>query len=492
MQTPRRFDLQVIATACMHDTMANTALNFTKFNRRTIAGGLLAASTASWRPLFAQTPSSSSTLRLSPPPLSEPKVIKVTDALIDSSPKDPSGRPELQLGGGDYILELPTSQPLTRKLQINGAARGNDLNDVARHIVIIRGAVHPQLNYIPSTMRLLDDSDYALYTQIGFTGATGGKFRIRVRETASEPYTAPLPWNASASDILAALRSVPGVDEDGVFTVTGPEGGGPWKIVPGNNSKLGRPILDITDLLGAPVAMPRINYWNPVLDSLWLKFWTGTVHLEGVNLGGANGGDGIQVLNPFGDARLQIANVRCASNFAVFHNDWQHLDGAQMYNGPSQLLMENVELMSTAFNGFIYQPTSTTSPRPVDNLYAPWLRNVWIRSIEDDRSGRSRDDSTALFIDDGTRSASQAAVPLSWDMEQVYLSRESLATGRQITDDPDIRYLNRSGFAGVEQTGMKFRAFPPAAARPKAGLGYVSPGYLQTTPIQLKLISAYS
>lgn len=472
--------------------MTDTNLRLGKFNRRTIAGGFLAASTVNWRSSFAQIAPSSSALRLSPPALSEPTVIKVTDALIDSSPKDPSGRPELQLGGGDYILELPTSQPLTRKLQINGAARGNDLNNVARHIVIIRGSVHPRLNYVPSTMRLLDDSDYALYTQIGFTGATGGTFRIRVRETALEPYTAPLPWNASASDILAALRAVPGVDEDGVFTVTGPQEGGPWKIVPGNNSKLGRPILDIGDLSGEPVALPRVNYWNPALDSLWLKYWTGTVHVEGVNLGGSNGGDGIQVLNPFSDARLQIANVKSVANFAVFHNDWQHLDGAQMYNGPSQLLMENVELTSTAFNGFIYQPNSSESPRPVDNIYAPWLRNVWIRSIKDDRGGRVRDDSAALFIADETSSASQAAEPLPWDMEQVYLSRESLATGRQITDDPDIRYLSRSGFAGVEQAGMKFRTIQPATARPKAGLGYVSPGYRQESPIQLLLLPSSS
>lgn len=465
--------------------MTNTGLKLNKFNRRTIAIGLLATSTVNWRSSFAQAASSSSPLRLSPPTLSAPTVIKVTDALIDSSPKDPSGRPELQLGGGDYILELPTSEPLTRKLQINGAARGNDLNNVARHIVIIRGAVHPRLNYIPSTMRLLDDTDYALYTQLGFTGATGGTFRLRVRETASEPYTDPLPWNATASDVLAALRAVPGVDDDGVFTVTGPEDGGPWKIVPGNNSKLGRPILDINGLLGTPVALPRVNYWNPALDSLWLKYWTGTVHLEGLNLGGGNGGDGIQVLNPFGDARLQIANVKSVANFAVFHNDWQHLDGAQMYNGPSQLLMENVELTSTAFNSFIYQPNSSTSPRPVDNLYSPWLRNVWIRSIKDDRGGRVRDDSAALFVADQTSSASQAAVPLPWDMKKVYISRESRATGRQITDDPDIRYLSRSGFAGVEQTGMTFRAVQPASARPKSGLGYVSPGYLQPPPILL-------
>jgi hypothetical protein len=268
-------------------------------------------------------------LRLSPPQLSNPVTIEVTDELLGTSPRDPSGRRELQLGAGDFVLKLPTNRPLTRKLQINGAARGSDLKQVARNIVIIGGAVHPRINYTPTTMRLLDDSDYALYVNLGFTGATGGSFRIRVRETASEPYTAHLPWTANADDILTALRNIPGIDKDGVFTVAGSGVGGPWKIVPGANSKLGRPVLDTTQLEG-PITTSRTHFWHPALDSVWLKFWTGVVHLEGLDLGGAHGGDGIQVMNPFRDARLKITNTRSVSNFHTFHNDWQHLDGAQM------------------------------------------------------------------------------------------------------------------------------------------------------------------
>jgi hypothetical protein len=463
-----------------------------RLNRRLFLAGSVATTSIGSSQSRSEAQAAMMPLRLSPPSLSNPTTIEVTDDLLDSSPKDPSGRRELRLGPGDYILKLPTDRPLTRKLQVSGSQDGRDITRTPRHIVIIGGAVHPALNYDPATMRLLDGSDYALYTRLGFSGATGGTFRMRVREAASEPYTAPIPWDATSDDILAALKAVPGVDEDGAFAVEGKSQGGPWKIVPGNNSKLGRPVLDLEGLQGTPIESARTYYWNAALDSLWLKFWSGTVHLEGLDLGGPNGGDGIQIMNPLRDARLQIANVRSVSNFPTFHNDWLHLDGAQMYNGPSQLLVENTELRSTGFNAFIYQPNTVKSPIPVENLYAPWLRNVWIRSIKDDANGRSRDDSTALFIADGTRSRAEALIPMKWDMENVYVSRESLLDGHHITDDEDKRYLSRSGYPGQEQPGLFLRARQPIKDRPNPGLKYVSPGYLPPAPINLVLTQPYS
>jgi hypothetical protein len=244
-------------------------------------------------------------VRLAPPPLTARKVIEVTDAMLDNGPRDPSGRSELQLGQGDYVLKLPTDHPLTRKLQINGVARGNDLNNVARHIVIVGDAVHPRLNYMLSTMRQLDGSDFALYTQLGFTGAQGGYF-------------------------------------------------------PSSRSR---------------------NYVRALHASLTL-------------------------------------------------------------------------------------------------LMPP----------KDDRDERIRDDSTSLFIADGTRSAAEAALPLLWDMEEVYVSRESLTTKEPLLGDADIKYLSRSRFSGKEQPDLKFRLVQSLQVRPKAGVGYQPPGYLSDTQINLALI----
>lgn len=425
-------------------------------------------------PAAAPTP-----LRLKPPVLEDPTVIEVTDAVILAGPRDPSGRPEFQLGAGDWILKLPTDVPLTEKLQINGAARGIDLDDVARHIVVIGGSVQARTNYNPTTMRMLDDSDYALWTQLGFTGATGGTFRLRIGESGVNPFTDPIPWNASAATIAAALRAVPQVGTDGVFAVVGSGTGGPWKIIPGNNNKLGRPLLDLSGLTGSPIGT-RSAFWFPILDSVWLKYWSGTVHLEGLDLGGAQAGDGIQVLNPIRSARLQIANVRSAANFAVFHNDWQHLDGAQMYNGPSQLFMENVELSSVMFNGFIHQPNDSSGPRPVDSLHDPWLRNVWIRSIVDDVTSPFIDQSGALYLSESYPAWPGMGLGLQLDMAGVYISRERLSDGSPITDDPIQRYYSRSNTDGSEEPGMILRAAPFMPIRPAPGLPYVSPGYQGT------------
>ncbi|MBR7560084.1 hypothetical protein KC218_26400, partial [Mycobacterium tuberculosis] len=71
--------------------------------------------------------------------------------------------------------------------------------DVARHIVVIGGEIAPPPVYDPATMMLNTGTDYAAYTQVGFTGATGGTFQIQCMEKTyrsgvNPPVTQALPY----------------------------------------------------------------------------------------------------------------------------------------------------------------------------------------------------------------------------------------------------------------------------------------------------------
>lgn len=425
--------------------------------------------------LAATTPVGAAPLRLRPPVLTDPIRHDVT----------PTTR-VLNLTAGDHLIVLPPT-PVTGTLTIEG-------QDVARHIVIIGGAVTPTLGYDPATLLTTDGADYAVYTQLGFSGATGGTYRLQLMEKTyrvgiAPPVTQPIPFDAGPDAIRAAINAgLNGYfgDQAGGCRAVVPVGsgaGGPWKVVPEANSRLGRVDVLLDGLTGAPAKTTRTNVYRASVNALVLKRWRGVAHVEGLLVGGAETNDGVNVDCAHADARLQMANVQSRGGFHVFHNDWIHPDGLQAYRGPAQFHLERCDFISNGGNGFIGQPATVSG---LQNLYDWWYDSVQFRSErpDDDPNRRDIDPAAAYF----TLTASD------WRqvMTNCFASFVSRKTGAEITDAPDNRY--NSGGKIEPPAGLALRQRPPGGwfcdpAQGQCGLGYQSPGYDQsqavpTTPLR--------
>lgn len=425
-----------------------------------LAGAVTPRAVAATLDLAATTPVGAAPLRLAPPVLTDPIRHEIT----------PTTR-VLNLTAGDHLVVLPAT-PVTGTLTIEG-------QDVARNIVVIGGAVAPAPAYDPATLMATDVADYAVYTQTGFTGATGGTFRIQLMEKTyrvgiAPPVTAPLAWNAGADEIRAAinasLNAYFGDTAGGCLAVVGSGAGGPWKVVPENNSRLGRVDLLLDGLAGTPVKT-RTNQYRASTNAFVIKRWRGVAHVEGLSLGSADTNDGINVDNANADARLQLANIHSEGRFHVFHNDWIHADGLQSYRGPAQFHLERCDFVSNGGNGFIGQPATVSG---LQNLYDWWYEAVHFRAERPD------DDPYRLDIDPAA--AYFTLVNTEWRqvMNGCFASFVSRKTGAEITNTPDNRF--NAGGRIEPVAGLTLRQRPPGGwfcdpARGQCGVGYVSPGY---------------
>ena len=455
--------------------MASTTLPL-HLPRRTVCAALALlpiAATCSGGRKAAAAPSAHAPLELRPPALDHPRHLVVTDALIAREREF-----QLEGDGADWVIELPREAYLTEPLRLHG-------RDQARHIVIIGGGIRPTPRFDLGTMRLNDDSDWAIYAQRGFTGATGGTFRFRVQERSyllGKPpqSTRALRWNASPDEIKSALEEIAG--PGAVHVVEGGQSpGGTWKIVPAPLPLLGRPVLDPSGLEGPVVPFAR-NVFAAAADcGLVLKQWRGTVHCEGLHLGGDAMCDGINVQNSLGGAIAQFANVHSAPRFHLFHDDWIHPDGAQFYLGPSVSRMENVDLISLGGNGFIAQPAKVAHPRALERLEPWWFRNCHFQAIVDNRNGRAADASTACFREIDPRNGPAFDQP--WDCDEVYCSRTSVADDSPIHHDPVQKYYF---YQGRDNARILIDRLPPLGhfadpEKGQCGPCYKSPGYLKSS-----------
>ncbi len=130
-------------------------------------------------------------LRLRPPRLTDPQHIHLTDEYVAQHPSI-----DLYGPGRDWVIHLPEDRPLNSKVILHG-------RDEARNIVMIGGAITPQ-QHVETTSLRTSGGDWAVYALRGFTGATGGSFRIR---TASDgAFTEALPWDATPAAMKAAIE----------------------------------------------------------------------------------------------------------------------------------------------------------------------------------------------------------------------------------------------------------------------------------------------
>jgi hypothetical protein len=427
-------------------------------------------------------PSGSAGLRLSPPTLNNPTKHFVTDDNCRLT----------NIGPGDHVLVLP-DRPLTKTLIVDG-------RNVARHIVLIGGEIAPAGLHDPSTMKLLDGSDYAVYSRIGFSGATGGTFRIRAMSAPwywgqTIPVTDPLPYDASPAAIRAAINQCLGAS-DACFVVDGPQTpGGPWKIVPGNNAALGRCSI-ISDLTGpSSLVAPEYKYAiSP--HCVDFKQWTGTLHVEGL-LAGANSpwcGDATNIQTKHATASAQFANCHFAANFDAFNNDWNHPDGSQFYLGPAKFFAENVDFISKGGNGFIGQPRDAdgTNVGSLEALYDWWFRNVQFRCFRRDDDKYIPDmavtnNGTAAFQETDWPNHGDNGAGWTWLMENCFANKYSCASGAPVTDAIKSSYYNyfvKSYPTHFEYPqGLTLNAAPPTKSgffcdpQSQCGIGYVPVGY---------------
>jgi hypothetical protein len=238
-------------------------------------------------------------------------------------------------------------------------------------------------------------------------------------------------------------------------------------------------VLDISGLTGASKAQTtQVNVFDAAPGAcVAFRQWTGTVHCEGVHVGGDYALDGFQCQNSVGEAVLQMANCHSEPGFHVFHDDWVHPDGAQFYWGPTTARLERVDLISVGGNGFISQPREAGS---LDVWRDWWLRDCHFRAVQDDTNGRAADASTSCFREDDYPAQSQNLSGQLWDVDGVFCSRGRRSDGAELTNDAETKYYYHAGV--TRPAGIVIRARPPAGnfcdpASGGCGPGYVSPGY---------------
>lgn len=430
-------------------------------------------------------------LNLAPMIMTSPNVINV-----------PTTGGTFDLLAGFNKIVMPAS-PVTGPLTLHGQNR-------AAHFELIKGELAPPRPYDPSTMKLLSDgTTWAFYTQLGFTGATGGTFDLTLEQVTSVTGLASIvarniPWNADGPTISAyinaaieaallafygsTLYSAYGFPtNDHIFAVEGTGIGGPWKLVPGNNASLGRVTLNMAGLTGSPVATTRTTPFSGASVGLTLKQWNGVGHIEGL-WSHTIAGDNIVVQNQFGDAILQLGNVRCHTDTMPYHFDWYHPDGLQNYLGAAKIFMENVDLWALGGNAWIDQSNETVAPSFLQKLHDRSLRNVYLRGTTNDTDKRRRGPTGACGImeDDYEQNARNNA-GLDWVVSNAFAERIRGSTGLSIpVSDSGIGGFISHYVSAISNftvpVGLKVAKRPPSGgfadpAANQCGLGYAGRAY---------------
>lgn len=407
-------------------------------------------------------------LQLRPPRLHNPKILNITakDAARSNSF-------DLYGNGSDWIVNLV--EPIRNKVTIHG-------HNQARHIVLIGGEIVPDRHVDPSTMILGDD--YAVYALRGFTGASGGTFRVGPL-TSRGPFTQSLPYDVTPSGIKAAIEEVLGPGS--CYGVTGSGIGGPWKIVPAD-TRLGRPGLDLSGLQGFPTPRPVVNVYNPAEGGIVLKHWTGTVHVEGLYVGGTYCIEGGNIQNQNDEAIAQFSNCHFEASYFQFHPDWHHGDGFQCYLGPTEFRAERCDFITRSTgSGFIGQPRETDIPAGLGGLRDWWFKScyfAWRPNLDNPYIRKSFIGAPVIMEDDWPHNSINHG-NWKWRMEDCYASRYDYDQNETIGAS-DLKYFSHFPHSVSDSLiggkGIKLRATPDTGIFSSRELGecgfrYQTTGY---------------
>jgi hypothetical protein len=289
-------------------------------------------------------------LWVAPPELANPVTLQLKPGqnAIDLQPYEP---------GSDFVAKFPpASEGRVTGLSIDGRGK-------ARHIVIIGGTIDTP------------EPAHALSMNIGIGKPTGGTFVLKAFEKDKKaPFSAPLPFDASADQVKAALDCLVG-GPGHIASVTG-AAGGPWTVtLTKDDPTVGRIIADLSGLTGDAK-------WTRTTDTpgglgLVCKNFRGTVFLEGLHITGGGLAEGINVMAPFDKSQHVIQSCRVEPSFNRYHNDHHHPDALQTYNGPGRLIMDRVDLINRGSGQcFMAQPREGNKPVPLEAIYDWHFRNV--------------------------------------------------------------------------------------------------------------------
>jgi hypothetical protein len=279
------------------------------------------------------------------------------------------------VGTGNHVIHLP-DEPMT-----GGFVRINGVN-VADDMTIIGGHVAPPKVYDSETLRLLSIpanspafwGEWYIRSRIGVT-ATGGNFTIRLADATGFQTTAPISYNSSTidEDIKDAINDKLGAGA--CFAVENEVSpnhlGGPWTCVPGENALMGKLTITGTGNLTGFTAggsnpfratsfLARVNGFQPLQ-------WKRHCHVEGLLVYSEDMNDALNVATRHATAILTLQNCHFRSGGRIWHNDWIHPDGAQMFLGPAKMYTHNCTFISIG-TSVINQPRNQQDPQ---NLQPP-------------------------------------------------------------------------------------------------------------------------
>jgi hypothetical protein len=389
-------------------------------------------------------------LTLAPPDLTG----ATTTLLSDRSPI-------INLGPGNQILVAPNVRLLN---QFEFQGNGN-----ATNMALIGGQFNPPIQFNPSTMLNLEGSDYALYTSTGLVGTTGGTFTIQCMESTliygvPPTVTAPIPWNATPSQIKDAINLALGNQNACFAVVQDPsQPAGAYKHVPGYNPSMGRVIYQLDGLMGSPTIPQRLPVYTATLSGPRLVGWTGIFHIEGVLVDGESFSDCWDIQNAYGTASLQYALLHNSTHYCPFHEDWVHPDGTQFYNGMAKFFVERSDFSSLGGNGLIVAPANNSSPFKLQAIYDYWMKDVYLRAYDPD-AGRSPQLWVSAFFQAINEISPDWTVACSnvWTNKYAQSTGYPIPYGAQYTSEPDYPYWNNMGnYPPVIPDGVTVRVNPP-------------------------------
>lgn len=281
--------------------------------------------------------------------------------------------------GGDYIIDFQGAGGAGTPLVLGGGVSpyiNINFQRRARN-VIIRGVTiavpTPNFGAAPDGKGLTSAFPARRLTST----ATGGTFKIRRGQASYFPYGNDLPYNCTAAQMQTEIDGLIGSGH--VYVTGGPLGTAAmdvwpvtfdpeWgRLVPGTTTSSSS--LLTTNLTGGTISGDtNVGNWPGDVGVFRLDNWTGELFIEGLHWYGDGSGEGLNPNSDVAGAKLTIQNSHIHAGFYRYHNDYQHPDGSQMYNGPAVVQIARSDLWS-ATQGMMLQSTLLTSMNIRDTYF---------------------------------------------------------------------------------------------------------------------------
>jgi hypothetical protein len=423
---------------------------------------------------------------------------------------------------GQNVIHLPDEPMTAGFVRIDG-------RNVCTDMVVIGGDIQPPKVYDSETLRLLaSPSTWYIKSTHGFSGANGGQFRVRGGSSVTaNASTALLDWDIGDDDLKDEINAALGAGACFAVenTVAPNHPGGPWNFVPGENALMGYAtvvnvsltapvgqtvLLDSNHPTIAPPNNTPFTQFQARVNGFQVQQWINHCHVEGIKVYSEEMNDAFNVATRHATSILTVQNCYFRAGGRIWHNDWIHPDGMQMFLGPAKMFTHNVTSISIGA-AIIAQPRNQMGAEtPLgSNIYPNGLQALydWKWSNVDGHSYLKNPIDTdpanvmsvfsqwgALHGDPGQSSYNDAG--WTQHMDNVWLEAYDVETGLRNTTGADSDWYNYlrtwpapnvfiypDGLTVKATPGVEHGASPnghfcdPDYDPTQAGLGYVSPGY---------------